>query len=87
METPDPLAALKSKDISDRAAGCRDLSLTGTVENLEVLAELAASDKSPGVRLNAAAAAADILSRCRNGMRELRSRTTSAMPSSPSLGG
>ncbi len=67
METPDPLAALQSKDISDRAAGCRDLSLMGTVENLEVLAELAASDKSPGVRLNAAAAAADILSRCRNG--------------------
>ena len=67
METPDPLAALQSKDISDRAAGCRDLSLMGTVENLEVLAELAAADKSPGVRLNAAAAAADILSRCRNG--------------------
>ena len=67
METPDPLAALQSKEIADRSAGCRDLSLTGTVEHLEVLAELAASDKSPGVRLNAAAAAADILSRCRTG--------------------
>lgn len=67
METTDPLTALKSKAIADRAAGCRDLSLSGTVEHLELLAALAASDKSPGVRLNAAAAAADILSRCRTG--------------------
>jgi hypothetical protein len=67
METTDPMAALRSKEIADRAAGCRDLSLTGTVEHLELLAELAASDRSPGVRLNAAAAAADILSRCRTG--------------------
>ena len=72
METTEPLAALKSKAISDRAAGCRDLALTGTVEHLEILADLAASDKSPGVRLNAAAAAADILSRCRTG--EARAR-------------
>ena len=41
METTDPLEALKSKAIADRAAGCRDLSLTGTVEHLEILAELA----------------------------------------------
>ena len=67
METTDPVAALKSKSISDRAAGCRDLSLVGTVEHLDALADLAGSDRSPGVRLSAAAAAADILSRCRIG--------------------
>jgi hypothetical protein len=67
METTDPVAALKSKSISDRAAGCRDLSLVGTVDHLDALAGLAGGDRSPGVRLSAAAAAADILSRCRIG--------------------
>ena len=67
METTDPIAALGSKSIADRAAGCRDLSAVGTVENLSDLASLAGTDKSPGVRLSAAAAVADILSRCRVG--------------------
>ena len=67
METKDPIAALGSKSIADRAAGCRDLSSVGTVENISDIAALAGSDKSPGVRLSAAAAVADILSRCRVG--------------------
>jgi hypothetical protein len=67
METTDPIAALGSKSIADRAAGCRDLSSVGTVENISDIAVLAGSDKSPGVRLSAAAAVADILSRCRVG--------------------
>ena len=50
METNDPVVALASKSISDRAAGCRDLSLVGTVEHIEVLANLASMDRSPGVR-------------------------------------
>ena len=67
METTDPIAALGSKSIADRAAGCRDLSTIGTVENISDLSVLAGGDKSPGVRLSAAAAVADILSRCRVG--------------------
>ena len=67
METVEPIEALKSKEIADRAAACRDLSQVGTVEHLDALADVAAFDKSPGVRLSAAAAAADILSRCRVG--------------------
>ena len=67
METDDPVAALASKSIADRAAACRDLSRVGTVEHIDALTERAADDKSPGVRLNAAAAVADILSRCRVG--------------------
>jgi hypothetical protein len=67
METTDPVAALASKDIAERAAGCRDLSLAGTVEHLELLCHHIGMDRSPGVRLSAAVAAGDILSRCRVG--------------------
>jgi len=67
METTDPVEALASKDIAERAAGCRDLSLMGQVEHLELLCGLVGRDRSPGVRLSAAAAAGDILSRCRVG--------------------
>ena len=67
METDDPVAALTSKNIADRAAACRDLSRVGTVEHIDALTARAAEDKSPGVRLNASAAVADILSRCRVG--------------------
>ena len=66
-ETADPVTALSSKDIAERAAGCRDLALHGTVEHLELLSQVMGSDRSPGVRLSAAVAAADILSRCRIG--------------------
>jgi hypothetical protein len=67
METKDPMAAMASKEVADRAAACRDLSSMGEVTHLEALWKLVATDKSPGVRLSAAAAAADILSRCRLG--------------------
>jgi len=66
-ETADPLAALGGKSIAQRAAGARDLSQMGEVGHLELLAAVAGSDRSPGVRLSAAAAAADILSRHRIG--------------------
>ncbi len=66
-ETPDPIKALDGKSISERAAGARDLSQMGTVKELVRLAEVAGTDRSPGVRLSAAAAAADILSRHRVG--------------------
>jgi hypothetical protein len=66
-ETDDPHKALQGKSIADRAAGARDLSQVGEVKDLELLAAVAATDRSPGVRLSAAAAAADILSRHRVG--------------------
>ncbi len=64
-ETKDPIAALDAKDIPTRAAGARDLSLAGTPEHIARLLQTATKDVSPGVRLAAAAAAADILSRHR----------------------
>jgi hypothetical protein len=64
-ETADPLAALSAKDLPTRAAGARDLAAAGTPEHLAPLLQRAVSDPSPGVRLGAAAAAADILSRWR----------------------
>lgn len=67
MDSTDAIAALATKDIASRAAGARALSLVGRVEHLELLAEVAGGDSSPGVRLSAAAAAADILSRVRFG--------------------
>ncbi|MSQ01287.1 MAG: hypothetical protein EXR71_05240 [Myxococcales bacterium] len=64
-ETEDPIAALDAKDIPIRAAGARDLSLAGTPAAIPRLLASAVGDKSPGVRLAAAAAVADILSRHR----------------------
>jgi len=64
-ETADPLAALSAKDLPTRAAAARDLAAAGTPEHLTPLLQRAVSDPSPGVRLGAAAAAADILSRWR----------------------
>ena len=58
MEMNDVVAALGVKGISDRAAACRELSRIGGVEHIEVLTERARIDKSPGVRLSAAAAVA-----------------------------
>ena len=68
-ETPDPIAALKSKDIHTRAAGARDLSREGTPADIPLLVQLAREDRSPAVRLCTAGAAADILSRYRSGPR------------------
>ncbi len=64
-ETADPVAALSNKSLAVRAAGARDLAATGTPAHLPQLVALAVQDPSPGVRLGAAAAAADILSRWR----------------------
>jgi hypothetical protein len=64
-ETQDPLAALSDKSIHVRSAAARDFSKFGTTEHLEVLVRYAHSDSSPAVRLGCAAAASDILSRCR----------------------
>lgn len=62
-ETDDPHAALKSKDVSERAAAARDLARDGSFDDVSVLVELATSDKSPSVRLYTAAAAADVAMR------------------------
>ncbi len=66
-ETEDPIVALGSKDIHQRAAASRDLSKFGTPEVIPRLVEMAREDKSPAVRLCTAGAAADILSRYRAG--------------------
>lgn len=68
-ETADPRAALAHKQLSVRAAATRDLSATGTPDDIPTLVVHAATDKSPAVRLGAAAAVADILSRHRVGPR------------------
>lgn len=64
-ETEDPVAALSHKSVAVRAAGTRDLALAGTPAHLAQLVALAVNDPSAGVRLGAAAAAADILARAR----------------------
>lgn len=68
-ETPDPRLTLKAKSISERCAAARDLSRYGTPEDIPLLIEQAQNDRSPAVRLGAAGAAADILSRYRVGPR------------------
>lgn len=67
METVDPILELASTQIATRAAAGRDLSLIGKLEHIHALSQVAVGDPSPGVRLTAAAAAADILSRYRLG--------------------
>ena len=66
-ETQDPIAALESKDIHERAAAARDLSNFGTPEVIPTLVQMARKDISPAVRLCVAGSAADILSRYRAG--------------------
>ena len=61
----DPRTALKSKDVTVRAAAARELARNGTWEDLSTLVEMAKSDKSPSVRLYTAAAASDITARFR----------------------
>ena len=64
-ETTDPLAGLGAKDIPTRAASARDLAVAGGADVIDRLLTVAVRDTSPGVRLAAAGAAADILSRHR----------------------
>ena len=59
-EPTGPHEALKSRDVTVRAAAARDLAKIGDVKDLPVLLDLARSDKSPSVRLYTAASAADV---------------------------
>ena len=51
METKDPIAALSSTRLPERAAAGRDLSKVGTPALLPRLLAQAQSDPSPAVRL------------------------------------
>lgn len=66
-ETVDPRATLGNKSIQERCAAARDLSRYGTPDDIPLLVKVAQDDRSPAVRLGAAGAAADILSRFRVG--------------------
>ncbi|RME25425.1 MAG: hypothetical protein D6798_09000 [Deltaproteobacteria bacterium] len=68
-ETEDPRAALGDRSIHVRCAAARDLSRVGTPDDILLLLDRAQNDPSPAVRLGAAGAAADILSRYRVGPR------------------
>jgi hypothetical protein len=59
------LAALSSGGITERAEAVRQLGRLGDLDVLDELVERSLGDKSPGVRLAAAAAAADVLARYR----------------------
>lgn len=62
-----PIELLESKDIHDRAEAGRQLSRCGVPEDIPRLLDVAFDDPSPGARLYAVGAAADILSRYRVG--------------------
>ncbi|MCB9679795.1 MAG: hypothetical protein H6737_32110 [Alphaproteobacteria bacterium] len=64
-ETDDAHASLEDKKIAVRAAATRDLAKAGTYADVERLIGMAIGDKSPSVRLYAAAAAVAILMRGR----------------------
>ncbi|MEZ4319203.1 MAG: hypothetical protein R3F61_16935 [Myxococcota bacterium] len=64
-ETEDAHASLEAKKISERAAATRDLARTGGLADAERMIAMANGDKSPSVRLYAAAAAVAILMRGR----------------------
>ncbi len=66
-ESKSPMELLESKDIHERAEAGRQLSRCGLPEDVPRLLEVAFDDPSPGVRLYAIGAAADILSRYRVG--------------------
>ncbi len=58
---------IESKSVHDRVQAVKTAGLQGTPEDVPRLLEIARLDNSPGVRLAAAAAAADVLSRHRTG--------------------
>ncbi len=60
---------IDSKSVHDRVRAVQEAAQRGGIEHVALLLEMAREDKSPGVRLGAAAAAADILSRYRTGPR------------------
>lgn len=61
----DALASLSKGGISVRAEAVRELGRAGDASVLDFLLDAALGDKSPGVRLAAASAAADVLARLR----------------------
>ncbi len=61
----DTLASLASGGITARAEAVRELGRSGDASVLDTLLDAALGDKSPGVRLAAASAAADVLARLR----------------------
>jgi len=67
MSETSLLEMLESKNIHDRADAGRQLSRCGVPDDIPRLLEAAFDDSSPGVRLYAVGAAADILSRYRVG--------------------
>lgn len=67
MSETSLIEQLESKNIHDRADAGRQLSKCGVPEDIPRLMEAAFDDSSPGVRLYAVGAAADILSRHRVG--------------------
>lgn len=64
-KTDDARAALLKGDVATRTAAARALARDGRFADVEALVDRAAHDKSPSLRLYAAAAAADILARRR----------------------
>jgi len=68
-QSDDPLSTLQAGSIPQRAEAARELAASGSPETLNLLIETALTDKSPGVRLASAAAAAHVLARCRLGER------------------
>jgi hypothetical protein len=65
MASDDFRANLDSKDVAERAAAVRAVGSRGSYDDLSRLLELAMGDKSPSVRLYAAAAATTLLYRLR----------------------
>ncbi len=63
----NPRDALTSKDVALRAAAVRAVGATGSWADVATLMELAMGDKSPSVRLYAAASAASVVFRVRGG--------------------
>lgn len=65
MGVDDARTALRDGDVAARSAAARTLALSGDLDDLAELVARAQADKSSAVRLYAAAAAADVVSRSR----------------------
>ena len=64
-ETKNPIESLESASVAIRAAGIRDLEKFGTFDDVPLLMNYAKNDQSIAIRLMAADAVSDILSRRR----------------------
>ena len=65
QQSSDPRERIRDKQVTVRAAAVRELQRVGKLDDLDLLVGLAIQDKSPAVRLYAAAAAADVVGRFR----------------------